>query len=101
MSFRELIKRYLLFVISLLFTALGVAVTKHGELGVSPTSSVANVLSSRFSVLCASFPAFIPVFISGLHRGNQGRNDPDRPSDRHCGEFFYPEIKYPTESDPF
>ena len=42
---KEYIKRYVLFVISLYFTALGVAFTKQGELGVSPTSSVANVMS--------------------------------------------------------
>ena len=33
------------------FSALGVAFTKHGELGVSPISSVANVLSCRFPFL--------------------------------------------------
>lgn len=47
----EIAKRYMLFVISLFFAALGVAFTKHGELGVSPVSSVANVLSCKFSAL--------------------------------------------------
>ena len=51
MNKAELAKRYLLFIISLFFAALGVAFTKHGELGVSPISSVANVLSCRFSFL--------------------------------------------------
>ena len=51
MSKTELIKRYILFVISLFFAALGVAFTKHGELGVSPISSVANVLSDKFTFL--------------------------------------------------
>lgn len=51
MCMKETLKRYLLFVISLFFAALGVAVTKHGELGVSPISSVANVLSCKFSNL--------------------------------------------------
>ena len=51
MSKTEIAKRYILFVISLFFAALGVAFTKHGELGVSPISSVANVLSCKFSVL--------------------------------------------------
>lgn len=45
MSKKETAKRYVLFIISLFFSALGVAFTKHGELGVSPISSVANVLS--------------------------------------------------------
>lgn len=51
MSKTEIAKRYVLFVISLFFAALGVAFTKHGELGVSPISSVANVMSYKFSSL--------------------------------------------------
>ena len=51
MSKKEIAKRYGLFVISLFFSALGVAFTKHGELGVSPISSVANVLSYKFDFL--------------------------------------------------
>ena len=48
---KETLKRYILFVIGLFFSALGVAVTKSGELGVSPISSVANILSYRFTAL--------------------------------------------------
>ena len=48
MTKAEIAKRYILFIISLFFAALGVAFTKHGELGVSPISSVANVMSYRF-----------------------------------------------------
>lgn len=51
MTKTELAKRYLLFIISLFFAALGVAFTKHGELGVSPISSVANLMSCRFDSL--------------------------------------------------
>ena len=51
MSRRETARRYLLFIVGLFFSALGVAVTKHGELGVSPISSVANVLFCRFPAL--------------------------------------------------
>lgn len=51
MKAKEVCKRYLLFIISLFFSGLGVAMTKHGALGVSPISSVANVLSLRFPVL--------------------------------------------------
>lgn len=47
MSKKETAKRYVLFVISLFIFALGVAFTKHGELGVSPISSVANVMSIK------------------------------------------------------
>ncbi|MBP3487962.1 MAG: YitT family protein [Roseburia sp.] len=47
----EIAKRYVLLIISLFFAALGVAFAKHGELGVSPISSVANVMSCKFSSL--------------------------------------------------
>lgn len=47
----EVAKRYVLLIISLFFAALGVAFAKHGELGVSPISSVANVMSCKFSSL--------------------------------------------------
>ena len=43
-SVKELAKRYALFIISLFISALGVAITKKGELGVSPISSVADVV---------------------------------------------------------
>lgn len=49
MSKTEIAKRYVLFIISLFFAAVGVAFTKHAELGVSPISSVANVLSIKYS----------------------------------------------------
>ena len=49
MSKKELIKRYGLFIFSLFLSAMGVALTKQGEMGVSPISSVANVLSYRFT----------------------------------------------------
>ncbi|MDE6762477.1 MAG: YitT family protein [Oscillospiraceae bacterium] len=51
MSKSETAKRYILFIVSLFFSALGVAFTKRGELGVSPISSVANVLSCKFDAL--------------------------------------------------
>lgn len=51
MTKSETVKRYVLFIISLFFAALGVAFTKRGELGVSPISSVANVMSCKFASL--------------------------------------------------
>ncbi len=51
MTKTETAKRYILFIISLFFSAVGVAFTKHGELGVSPISSVANVMSCKFESL--------------------------------------------------
>ncbi len=47
MSKTETAKRYMLFIISLFFSGVGVAFTKHGALGVSPISSVANVLNCK------------------------------------------------------
>lgn len=49
MAKKEIAKRYILFIISLFFSALGVAFTKSGELGVSPISSVANIMSLKFT----------------------------------------------------
>ncbi|MBR4991846.1 MAG: YitT family protein [Clostridia bacterium] len=51
MRAKEKCKRYILFIVSLWFSALGVAFAKCGDLGVSPLSSVPNVLSIRFTVL--------------------------------------------------
>lgn len=51
MNRKELCKRYMLFIISLFIAAFGVAITKKGELGVSPISSVANLLSLKFTIL--------------------------------------------------
>ena len=49
MTKKELMKRYITLIIGLYLSALGVAFTKHAELGVSPISSVPNVLSYKFS----------------------------------------------------
>lgn len=51
MPSKELIRRCILFIISLFFMGLGVALTRHGALGVSPISSVANVVSLKFTFL--------------------------------------------------
>lgn len=51
MSKKELVKRYILCTVSLFVSALGVALTKHGELGMSPISSVSNILSIKFTSL--------------------------------------------------
>lgn len=51
MTKKEIMKRYVLFIISLFFAAFGVAITKRGELGVSPISSVPNVMSSYMDAL--------------------------------------------------
>lgn len=48
MAKAETLKRYILLIIGLFFSAMGVALTKHGELGISPISSVANVMNARF-----------------------------------------------------
>lgn len=63
MTKSETVKRYVLFIISLFFAALGVAFTKRGELGVSPISSVANVMSCKFDSLSLGMwmVSFIPA----------------------------------------
>lgn len=48
MSKAETAKRYILCIAGLFFASVGVAFSKHGELGVSPISSVSNVLYCRF-----------------------------------------------------
>lgn len=59
MKSKETAKRYILFIICLFFMGLGVALTKHGELGVSPISSVANVVSLKFTFL--SFGTWLTI----------------------------------------
>lgn len=51
LSWTETIKRYILLILGLFFAGVGVAFTKKGELGVSPISSAANVLSCKFDFL--------------------------------------------------
>ncbi len=45
----DLTKRYLLFIFSLFCTAMGIALARHSDLGVSPISSVANILSLKYT----------------------------------------------------
>lgn len=61
MDKKELAKRYALFIVSLFFAAMGVAVTKRGELGVSPISSVANVIMN-------SGEAFVKAVSDKIHK---------------------------------
>ena len=51
MDKKELIKRYIVFIIGLFFAGIGVAFTKRSDLGVSPISSVANIMSIKFPVM--------------------------------------------------
>ena len=55
MKGREIARRYLLFIISLFFSGLGVAITRRGDLGVSPISSVANVMSLKITALSLGY----------------------------------------------
>ena len=49
MSAKELTKRWALFVIGLFFSGIGVAITRRGTLGVSPISSVPNIVSIKWT----------------------------------------------------
>ena len=48
---KEFAFRCFLLIVGLFFSGLGVAITKRGELGVSPVSSVSNIISIRFPML--------------------------------------------------
>lgn len=50
-SGEETVKRYILLILGLFFAGVGVAFTKKGELGVSPVSSAANVMSCKYDFL--------------------------------------------------
>ena len=51
LSGNETVKRYILLILGLFFAGVGVAFTKKGELGVSPVSSAANVMSCKYDFL--------------------------------------------------
>lgn len=51
MNKKELIKRYILLVIGVYFIGLGVAFAKHSDLGISPISSIGNIMSIKFPFL--------------------------------------------------
>lgn len=59
MSKKEIAKRYIMFIFCLFFMGIGVALTKHGELGISPVSSVANVISCKFTFI--SFGTWLTI----------------------------------------
>ncbi|MBR5273342.1 MAG: YitT family protein [Clostridia bacterium] len=49
MKKKEIIKRYILFIVGLFFLAIGVALTRLASLGMAPLTSIANVLSIYFT----------------------------------------------------
>ncbi len=51
MSKRSLFMRYVVLVFGFFFVALGIALAKHSHLGISPVSSIANVMSLKFDAL--------------------------------------------------
>lgn len=51
MKKKEYFLRYIVFIVGLFFAGIGVAFTKHGNLGVTPISSVANVMSLKIPAL--------------------------------------------------
>ena len=51
MKKKEYFLRYTVFIVGLFFAGVGVAFTKHGNLGVTPISSVANVMSLKIPAL--------------------------------------------------
>ncbi|MBP1561209.1 MAG: YitT family protein [Oscillospiraceae bacterium] len=51
MNKKELFRRYIILIAGLFFSGIGVAFSKHSDLGVSPITSVANVLSLKYSAI--------------------------------------------------
>lgn len=51
LSLRERTLRYILLVVGVFFIALGIAAAKHSNLGISPISSIANIMSIKFPTL--------------------------------------------------
>ena len=48
---KQMLIRYLYNVFGIFFVGLGIAIAKHGNLGISPVSSVANVISIKYDFL--------------------------------------------------
>ena len=78
MKKKEIAKRYILFILGLFFAAVGVAFTKHGELGVSPVSSVANVLSYKFSAFSLGTWLIIWIWLLTMYHGSTPSRTPKR-----------------------
>lgn len=51
MKKKEILLRYILLIIGVFFIGMGIALARHSNLGTSPVSSVANVLSIKFPTL--------------------------------------------------
>lgn len=51
MSRNEIIKRYIVLTIGMFFTAFGIAISKHSDLGVSTISSIPSVVSYKFDFI--------------------------------------------------
>ena len=55
MTGKEMAKRYILAIVGVFLMGIGVAVTRHGDLGVSPISSVANVMSIKYDAVSLGY----------------------------------------------
>lgn len=55
MSKKETAKRYMLAIVGLFLMGIGVAFTQHGQLGVSPISSVANVMYVKYDAISLGY----------------------------------------------
>lgn len=51
MTKKETVLRYILLTVGVFFIGMGIALARHSNLGISPVSSVANVLSIKFPIL--------------------------------------------------
>lgn len=62
----EMIKRYVVFIIGLFFSSLGVALVTKAELGTSPISSIPYVLSLGFKPTLGEFTIFFSLILIAL-----------------------------------
>lgn len=66
MNTKELIKRYLIFLIGLFISSIGVAFVTKADLGTSPISSIPYVLSLGFAPTLGQFTIFFSLFLIAL-----------------------------------
>ncbi|MDD3361424.1 MAG: DUF6198 family protein [Hespellia sp.] len=66
MSKRELVKRYIVFLIGLFISSFGVSFVTKADLGTSPISSIPYVLSLGFKPTLGQFTIFFSLFLIAL-----------------------------------
>lgn len=76
MTKKELVKRYVVFLVGLFFSSLGVALVTKAELGTSPISSIPYVLSLGFKPTLGEFTILFSLLLIVFQLILQGRKFP-------------------------